>query len=109
MSGAMVELATTLHAVIHGPLNPLKFCADSIYQEFEKLGICECADLITVNEALVVASMTVGGGSNHLEDFFPFDPLHGFRHTAAVVQPYYQEWTPRLVGERGSNVSEISC
>jgi hypothetical protein len=59
------------------PLNPLKFCLEAIGAEFEKLDLCECSALLAANERTVVASRTVSGAHNRLEDFFPFDPLDG--------------------------------
>jgi len=109
-ASARAELATSLHGLLHGPLNPLKFCLDAIAVEFERLGVCECADLLMANERVVVASHTVGGGPNRLEDFFPFDPLHGSRQTSAIIAPVFQEWQPRSggTGARESNTSALS-
>jgi len=105
----LAQFGAALHAVLHGPLNPLKFCLEAIAIEFERLGVCDVSDLITANERVVVASLTVGGARNQLEDFFPFDPLHGFKRMAAVIQPLYQEWRKRGGdSERDSNVSALS-
>jgi len=107
----LVPFGIALHAVLHGPLNPLKFCLEAIAIEFERLTICDVSDLITANERVVVASHTVGGGRNQLEDFFPFDPLHGFKQMNEIIQPLYREWKNRRAGSsepRDSNLSALS-
>lgn len=105
---ALAGLATSLHAVLHGALNPLKFCLEGVVHEFERLEVCDIAELVTANESLAVASRTAAGEANVLEDFFPFDPLHGFHQSAAIVAPLYQEWITRRSEEpRDSNLS--SC
>ena len=105
---ALTSLSDTLTEVLHGPLNPLKFTLDAIVLEFERLNVCDVADLVTDNEKLVVSSKSANGHANALEDFFPFDPLHGFKRSASVIAPLYQEWVHRPHGSsepRDSNVS----
>ena len=110
---ALQALAVQLHEVLLGPLNPLKFSLDAIVTEFERLSVCDIADVVINNERLIVASRTVTGTPNVLDDFFPFDPLNGFRQSAALVAPFYQEWVSRGAQRnaepRDSNQSALSC
>lgn len=110
--GALSGLAVALAQVLHGPLNPLKFCLEAIAIEFERLGVCDIIELAADNERLMIASRTANGAPNVLDDFFPFDPLHGFRQSEAIVAPLYQEWIHRSGGgnsePRDSNLSAIS-
>ena len=94
--------------MLHGALNPLKFCLEAIVVEFERLDIVDVSDLVAANERTAVPSHTVAGAANRLEDFFPFDPLTGFKLTAALVAPLYQEWTRRSSEPRDSNLSGVS-
>jgi len=103
------EVGLSLHDVLHGPLNPLKFCLEAIAIEFERLAICDVSELLDANERVVVASNTMGGLRNQLEDFFPFDPLHGFKQMSALIAPFYQEWRAQRDSEaRDSNLSALS-
>jgi len=103
------QFGAGLHTLLHGPLNPLKFCLEAIVIEFERLAICDVSELITANERVVVASHTVGGGRNQLEDFFPFDPLHGFKRMAAIIAPLYQEWRHRGGADSAPRYSNLSA
>ena len=103
------EVGLSLHEVLHGPLNPLKFCLEAIAFEFERLAICDVSKLLDANVRVVVASNTMGGLRNQLEDFFPFDPLHGFEQMSALIAPFYQEWRAQRDSEaRDSNLSALS-
>jgi len=106
---ALAALSKQLTPVLHGPLNPLKFSLEAIAHEFERLGVCDISALLASNERLLVASRTAAGQPNRLDDFFPFDPLTGFKRSEAVVAPLYQEWVHRVGGAaseaRDSNVS----
>ena len=107
---ALAALGPPLHALLAGPLNPLKFCLEAIVLEFERLDLCDVSEVVAANERLVVASTSAGGAPNRLDDFFPFDPLHGFPTMAALVAPHFQEWRPRRGASepRDSNLSGVS-
>jgi len=87
------EISIALQPLLLGPLNPLKFCLDNVVCEFERLGLCDCAQVIAQNERLALGSRALGGGANRLEDFFPFDPIQ-LKRCAKLINPLFQTWVP---------------
>lgn len=69
------EIGVTLLPILLCELNPLKFCVENVVVEFERLQICDCADVIAANERMAVGSRSASGSANRLEEFFPFDPI----------------------------------
>jgi len=110
-AAARQELGELLHPVLHSELNPLKFCLDNVVVEFERLGLCECAEVIAANERMAIGSRSASGAANRLEDFFPFDPIQ-LKRCAKLVAPFYQTWVPPAGHERdsaGLSYDESSC
>ena len=42
-TAAREEIGIALRPILFGPLNPLNFCLDNVVCEFERLGLCDCA------------------------------------------------------------------
>jgi len=103
-AAARQELGIALHPILHCELNPLKFCLDNVVVEFERLALCECANLIASNERMAIGSRSASGNANRLEDFFPFDPIQ-LKRCAKLVAPLFQTWVPPAGSARDSNCS----
>ena len=53
-----------IQALLYGGLNPLKFCQDEVVAEFERLGLCDVAAIVTANANAAIGSLSVTGQSN---------------------------------------------
>jgi len=104
-AAARDAVGAVLQPILHSELNPLKFCLDNVVVEFERLALCDCAQVIASNERMALGTRSASGSANRLEDFFPFDPIQ-LKRCAKLISPLYQTWQPPAGSEpRDSNAS----
>jgi RNA polymerase I-specific transcription initiation factor RRN3 len=87
-----------LEKIITSSLNPLKFCLNTIVNEFSRIcsefGLTICEEIIQKNKHLILPTRNIYGRSNYLESFFPFDP-YLLQNSSIFINKYYRTWNTK--------------
>jgi RNA polymerase I-specific transcription initiation factor RRN3 len=91
-----------LDVLMQSPLNPLKFCLNSVVQEFvnisDDLGLPVAASVVAKNQTVFLPTKSVNGTPNRLECFFPFEP-YLLKVSSPFVVEDYREWSKSQADE----------